>query len=244
VDDETGLGFLVRRVGDAWARERRPPPYDATYFTATPGVGGFGAYASQAGWRREKAGRQVRQLADHGVPPGSRVLEIGSAYGYFRAALQEAGYEHAGVEPVAHARAVAADAFGQQTAAALDDVDGVFDAVALWDVIEHVPDAVATLRDLVARLKPGGLLALKTPNLDCPEANVFGAAYHSLKREHLVVFTPRSLAAVAAEAGLDVERIESVSHLLAGFFGSDTLRGWEAQGRGADLVGWFRRAAA
>ena len=41
-----------------------------------------------------------------------------------------------------------------------------FDVVTLWDVIEHLPDPLATL-SLVSGIMPtGGLLVLKTPNSD------------------------------------------------------------------------------
>jgi len=39
-----------------------------------------------------------------------------------------------------------------------------FDVVASLDVVEHVPDPLPWLRDLVRVLKPGGLLLLSTPN--------------------------------------------------------------------------------
>jgi len=92
-------------------------------------------------------------------------------------------------------------------------------------------------------LRPGGSVGLKTPNVDAPEAEVFGPHYHSLKREHLVLFTPQSLTEAAAEAGLEPVDVATVSHLLRGFVGADTCAQWERAGRGADIVAWYRRPA-
>ena len=90
-------------------------------------------------------------------------------------------------------------------------------------------------------LKPGGLVAIKTPNLDCPEAEMFGPHYHSLKREHLVYFTPSGLERVARAAGLEMVRVVTTSHLLRGFVGEAACQRWAAQNRGADLTAYLRR---
>jgi hypothetical protein len=97
------------------------------------------------------------------------------------------------------------------------------------------------MRQVASCLKPGGVVGIKTPNATCPEADVFGPHYHSLKREHLYFFTPESLTAVSARAGLEPASVETTSHLLAGFVGQPQLREWERDGLGADIVAWYRR---
>jgi hypothetical protein len=82
---------------------------------------------------------------------------------------------------------------------------------------------------------------VKTPNLDCLEADLFGPFYHSLKREHLVYPTARSLATLGRRAGLETMHLGSTSHLLAGFLGSDRIAKLIRDDRGADLVAHFRR---
>jgi len=240
-------GWLVREAQGSWAFEQTPPVYEESYFEGdAKQAGGYGQYAAQAGWRLEKATRQLRELsAVSGVTSG-RALDLGSGYGYFRAALAAAAFAHEGIEISAHARQVAEKLYGFSTmSGTLDDYGSElherYQLITLWDVIEHVADPVALLARVAACLTPGGVVAIKTPNLDCPEAEVFGPYYHSLKREHLVYFTPQSLEQAARLAGLRTLQVSSSSHLLSGFVGSEQVAKWAAAGRGADITAYFQR---
>jgi 2-polyprenyl-3-methyl-5-hydroxy-6-metoxy-1,4-benzoquinol methylase len=238
-------GWLVREAQGAWRFERNPPRYEESYFEGdAKHAGGYGQYAAQAGWRLEKAARQLGEIQTiTGIKPG-RALDIGSGYGYFRKALADAGFSHEGIEISHHARRVAEELYGFTTMdGTLDDheseVLGRYQLVTLWDVIEHVADPVALLSRVARCLSPGGVVAIKTPNLDCPEAEIFGPYYHSLKREHLVYFTPRSLRQAARMGGLRTIRVSSLSHLLVGFVGRQRISEWETADRGSDIAAYF-----
>jgi SAM-dependent methyltransferase len=243
---DRSFAWLIRSDGGRFVCESTPPVYEENYFEGELGTGGYDSYRDEAGWRLEKASRQVREMRQATQINAGRVLDIGSGYGFFRVALAEAGYEHDGLEVSAHGRAVAAELYGQQTYDGfledhVDDWQGRFDAVTGFDLIEHLADPVAFLRNVRDVLAPGGVVGLKTPNLDAPEADVFGPHYHSLKREHLVLLSPESLSRIAAEGGFEPVRSWTVSHLLQGFVGVEQCRQWEHEGRGADIVAWFRR---
>jgi SAM-dependent methyltransferase len=45
----------------------------------------------------------------------------------------------------------------------IPETDGAFDAVMCTEVIEHVPDAVAALRELARLVRPGGYLIVTAP---------------------------------------------------------------------------------
>jgi SAM-dependent methyltransferase len=86
---------------------------------------------------------------------------------------------------------------------------GSFDVVTFWDVIEHVPDPVYTLGVAAELLAPGGLMVLKTPNVDglYPKASLalasrLGFWGHPEPPGHLFQFSEKTLSRLAAGAGL------------------------------------------
>ncbi|HME03650.1 MAG TPA: class I SAM-dependent methyltransferase, partial [Solirubrobacteraceae bacterium] len=247
ISDELAHGWLVRWTGSEFVREIEPPVYEEEYFEGDKlRAGGYGDYTAQAGWRLEKSTRQVHEMRERtGISTG-RVLDIGSGYGFFRVALGQAGYDHEGLEVSAFARSVASASYGLSThGGTLDehwqDWESRYDAVTLFDLIEHLEDPLRLLEQVAHVLRPGGVVGVKTPNIDCPEADIFGAYYHSLKREHLAYFSVTSLSAAAAAAGLEPSHVTTTSHLLRGFVGAEQIRRWEQSDRGADIVAWYRR---
>ena len=250
VSPDASIGWLMQCDEERSWRVLDPPVYEHDYFEGDNlQAGGYGSYSDQAGWRLEKAARQVREMvAATGLTQG-RVLDIGCGYGYFRVALGQAGYEHDGLEVSEHARRVARDQYG------FDTFDGEiedhwrewnerYDAITGFDFVEHVPHVDELFTQVLHCLKPGGFFGLKTPNLRCPEADVFGAHYHSFKREHLWYFTPESLTAAAVRAGFDVVDVSTTSHLLVGFVGAGTVAQWATAGLGADITAWYRKPPA
>jgi 2-polyprenyl-3-methyl-5-hydroxy-6-metoxy-1,4-benzoquinol methylase len=243
-------GWLIRWDGEQHVREIEPPVYEEEYFEGDKlEAGGYGQYTAQAGWRLEKSARQVREMrAATGLESG-RVLDIGSGYGFFRVALAEAGYEHDGLEISDFARKVAEESYGFASfGGTLDDnwQDWAerYDAITLFDLIEHLEDPDEFMRQVASCLRPGGVVGIKTPNVDCAEAEVFGPHYHSLKREHLAFFSPDSLTACAATAGLEPVDVATISHLLVGFVGEEQTQAWQRELRGADIAAWYRRPTA
>jgi 2-polyprenyl-3-methyl-5-hydroxy-6-metoxy-1,4-benzoquinol methylase len=246
VSDTARHGWLVRWDGERFVRETEPPSYEEEYFEGNKlQAGGYGDYTAQAAWRLEKSARQVREMREQTGLECGRVLDIGSGYGFFRVALGQAGYEHDGLELSEFARAVAARAYGLATFGGVLEEHWAnwrsrYDAVTLFDLIEHLADPERLLEQVAFILRPGGVLGIKTPNLDCAEAEVFGPYYHSLKREHLAFFSADSLTAAAAAAGFQPLHMTSISHLLTGFVGREQTHAWQRELRGADLVAWYQ----
>jgi SAM-dependent methyltransferase len=121
------------------------------------------------------------------------------------------------VEPAAEAAAYARERLGLDVITGrLEDAGlpgAAYDAVTLWDVLEHVHEPRATLAEAARLLRPGGALILGLPNPDSLEARLLGPHWvgWDLPR-HLNLFRPPLLRAQLARLGMPVERISSPIH--------------------------------
>ena len=111
-------------------------------------------------------------LCDLMLPPGGRVLEVGSAPFFLTAALSELGYDVTGLDLAPERYRTAVDRFGLTVLRRdverddLADLAGQFDLVLCNEVFEHLRiDLIGTFRQILGTLKPGGRLMLSTPNL-------------------------------------------------------------------------------
>jgi len=86
--------------------------------------------------------------------------------------------------------------------------DGVFDVALLLDVIEHVDDDSALVADVVARVRPGGLVLVSVPAWP----SLFSAHDEALR--HNRRYTPAGCRAVLARAGLVVQESGGFFHGL------------------------------
>jgi 2-polyprenyl-6-hydroxyphenyl methylase / 3-demethylubiquinone-9 3-methyltransferase len=102
---------------------------------------------------------------------GKVALDIGCGAGLVCEPLARLGAEVTGVDAAADNVAAAsqhAEAMGLDIRYMAGEVAGLdigtFDLVTCVEVVEHVADKPAFLRDVAARLAPGGLLVMSTPN--------------------------------------------------------------------------------
>ncbi len=175
---------------------------DPTYFAGDIDEG-YADYDAMAKVLRPLAKRRLQTITAVLGRPG-RILDFGCAAGYFLEQAQTAGWRIAGVE-LAHAMAeLAAARLGISIHAdlgPLTDQEG-FDAVTLWEVIEHLPDPIDTLQHLRACLRPGGVLALSTPNTGHWQALEAPEAWTSYRPPaHLLYFTETTLRTTLERAG-------------------------------------------
>jgi 2-polyprenyl-3-methyl-5-hydroxy-6-metoxy-1,4-benzoquinol methylase/predicted nucleic acid-binding Zn-ribbon protein len=154
----------------------------------------------------------LRTLLKYQLPP-AEVVDVGCAHGSFVALMQQAGFRASGVELSPWVVAFGQETFGIPVHAGpietLDVPAGSLDAIALMDVLEHLPDPSATMRSCLDLLKPGGLLLVQTP---CFRPEVGYAAMVECKDrflemlipgEHLYLFSKESVTELFRRLGAE-----------------------------------------
>jgi len=85
-----------------------------------------------------------------------------------------------------------------------------FDAVTMWQAIEHIPSPKQTLPEVYRLLAPGGVLAISLPIYDSLPARRFGADWFSLDLpRHLTHFTRDTLIWYVKDAGFEIVLVKS-----------------------------------
>ncbi|MFY9488385.1 MAG: class I SAM-dependent methyltransferase [Solirubrobacterales bacterium] len=178
------------------------------------------------------------------VVGGGKLLDIGCNYGHFLVMAKERGWGVYGIEPGELVRERALPEVTEHVYARLEEVyaHSPFDAITMWDVLEHIEDPSTMLAKLLPLLGPSGVLIVRVPDARIFQAlagsfvwRVFGNSYLKFchptnPEEHYHHFTVESLAMLARQRGLDpidTWRSDSRERVAAGR---------------TPLDGWLRRA--
>jgi len=144
--------------------------------------------------------------------PGARILEVGCGTGSNIDLLRRFGTVEA-VEPDDPARALAAERSGVAVKGGtlpggvpLDD--GGYDLIALFDVLEHIPDDKGALAELSGKLAPGGRLLLTVP------AMPWLWSAHDVAHHHQRRYTKGVLVRLLGEAGFHPLHVSHFNTLL------------------------------
>lgn len=108
----------------------------------------------------------LKILLKYKCPP-AKILELGCSHGSFVALMQQAGYDAVGVELSPWVVDFAKKTF--DVPISLGPLENIkfsqnsFDIIVMMDVLEHLPDPLATIGHCMELLKPDGFLLVQTP---------------------------------------------------------------------------------
>ncbi|MEO7366142.1 MAG: class I SAM-dependent methyltransferase [Sphingomicrobium sp.] len=181
-----------------------------------------------AGYRNDPVFEQaIRSLLDSAIVPrlshGARILDVGCGSGDFLAAAKERGFKPTGIDiSEAGARLCRQRGFEACSGDFLTAAFGTeFDAVTMWDVIEHLRDPGAFFERSHSILQGDGLFIGKVP--------AFGRISVELSKrvprfagmllgapDHVQYFTQKSLGALLQRTGFKVEWLHPPVNRLRG----------------------------
>jgi SAM-dependent methyltransferase len=165
------------------------------------------AYLEEEAGQRATAVRALERIERH-VRVGA-LCDLGCWVGFLLSEAEKRGWKASGVEPSEFAADYARTRLGLDVQTATigraELLEGGFDAVAMGDVIEHLPVPGRALERTTSILREGGVVYLALPDAGSAVARRLGARWWSVIPPHVHYFTRTSIARLLARHGFAVE---------------------------------------
>jgi SAM-dependent methyltransferase len=192
---------------------RSDPVLDAEALAALYRESSFD-YGDELEGIRATYGAALDRLAS--VAPGRNgLLDVGCGSGFVLELARDRGWQAIrGVEPSTEA---IAEADAAVRPAIVQDVlrEGLFeaesfDAVTLFQVLDHIPEPVAFLRECLRILRPGGAILALNHNVTAWSARILGERSPIIDVEHTYLYSPETMRRIFGQVGFEVVTVGPV----------------------------------
>lgn len=142
-----------------------------------------------------------------------RLLDIGCSNGAFVYSSLRCGWDAIGVElnseSAKFAEKLGLNVYNVELSK-LSFPSGHFSAITMWQVLEHLSDPKRVLREAARILKPGGILAVSTPNIRGIGWKLLHEDWEAIApKVHINLFDSKSLEKLVVNCGFKTRKIES-----------------------------------
>ena len=149
------------------------------------------------------------------VPQRRGIVDIGCGTGFvLEVALSQGWSDVRGVEPSTDAVAKAAPSVRplivQDMMRAGVLAPESFDAVTLFQVLDHMPDPAAILEACREILRPGGVIVAFNHNVSAVSARLLRERSPIIDVEHTYLYSPETIRRLFTQVGFDVVSVDSV----------------------------------
>jgi 2-polyprenyl-3-methyl-5-hydroxy-6-metoxy-1,4-benzoquinol methylase len=168
-------------------------------------------FISQAYGRELTFDRSLKYIEKF-APRKGRLLDIGTAGGSFLYVARRRGWEVHGCEPNRWLCEWGKKHYGLEISpGTLFDqyyIDGTFEVVTLWDVLEHTPDPKNVITECNRILRTGGVLVVNYPDIGSWIARAMGRKWVFLLSVHLYYFTRPTIRKMLELSGFEILAIK------------------------------------
>lgn len=178
--------------------------YSTLYFSSSK-------YKNKAPLEKEMT-RRLNLLNSCGLTSGAKVLEIGAADGCFlrhlgtKYNLYANDFSPEVIEKLKDELAINPSHLQAGSAEELYFPENFFDAIIMWDVIEHIWEVDKLAKKVSQWLKPKGNLLISSPDVSSLSYSVFRKRWPFMTPpEHLTFFNEKSLRKLFEKYGMDIQ---------------------------------------
>jgi SAM-dependent methyltransferase len=170
-------------------------------------------YRRGHGYNLRNRNRWVAKWAT-GTPPGARVLDVGAGSGRYRQLFSHCDYltQDFCETPEMADKYTSIDYLSDVCSIPVQEAS--FDVILCTEVLEHVPDPIAAVREMGRIVRVGGLLLLTAP---------LGSFLHQEPFHFYGGFTPHWYHRFLPEVGLRIQELEANQGFFS-WFGQEAIR--------------------
>lgn len=151
---------------------------------------------------------RIEFLKDAGISSG-KLLDIGAGGGEFVYLAGRSGFQAVGVEPSIGYSEYAASEYGSLVKTGeLEDIEGTYDVITMFHVMEHLPAPIRAFEKLHGLLNEGGKLFVEVPWIETNDASPHNIFF----KAHIFYFSAETLIA-CANRFFDVVIVDTTANL-------------------------------
>lgn len=142
-------------------------------------------------------------------PKKGKLLDVGTASGFFLELAQKKGWNVSGIEISEFAASRARERGLNVSTGTIEDLKvdhgGHFSVITMWDVIEHVSNPIIAISKARELLEDSGIIAINTPDSGSLAAKILGKKWHLIiPPEHLFIFDKKNMEDLLKKHGFEV----------------------------------------
>ena len=160
---------------------------------------------------RKLSSKSVLSVLEDYAPKG-KLLDVGCATGDFLQEAKDFGYFSEGLE-LSHwsaeiTRKKGIVVYEDRLEQLAQKFQGKYDIITMWGVIEHFQNPLTEMTYINKLLKPGGILAIWTGNVNGLMSRILGRHWWYWQGQHIQYFTDKSLNKLAELSGFENAEIK------------------------------------